>query len=400
MTNPTQPPETADLLNNIETFIGRFVIVPGEAKVALSLFVLHTHAFDAAHATPYGVVISPDKQSGKTRLMEVMALLSAKAWHVSNATPAAIYRKIERDRPTLFLDEIDTIFTKAGEVNDTLTGVLNAGNRPSSKATRCAGQDHEPTDFSVYCPKVMAGIDNGALPDTIRDRSITIHMQRKLREETVEKLTRRVEPEAEALKLQCEAWALAHLDALAAAEPDFPEGLSDRQEEAWEALFAIADLAGGEWPERARHAATTLHGADTGEENLNVRVLGKVREVFGDREQVPTEEILRALNADETLPVGDWHGGRGMTSRELADHLRPFGPRPLSIRQGSNANLKGYKREEFSDAWARYLAPACPQETPHPPRRHSDDLSTDSPPLADWGEFDGKVNSTDHKDAA
>ena len=32
------------------------------------------------------------------------------------------------------------------------------------------------------------------------------------------------------------------------------EGLSDRQEDIWQPLFAVAALAGGDWPERARAA--------------------------------------------------------------------------------------------------------------------------------------------------
>jgi hypothetical protein len=60
------PSETATLLHAIEHVITRYVILPEtHAAVATTLWVLHTHAIDAAHATPYLVASSPDKQSGK-----------------------------------------------------------------------------------------------------------------------------------------------------------------------------------------------------------------------------------------------------------------------------------------------------------------------------------------------
>jgi hypothetical protein len=61
-------------------------------------------AFEAAHATPQSTVLSPDKQSGKTCLLELVR----NGWLVSNVSAAAVYRGIEAgQQPTLLLDEID-----------------------------------------------------------------------------------------------------------------------------------------------------------------------------------------------------------------------------------------------------------------------------------------------------
>jgi hypothetical protein len=40
--------------------------------------------------------------------------------------------------------------------------------------------------------------------------------------------------------------------------PDMPPGVEDRDADVWEALLAVADLAGGHWPTTARKAAVTL----------------------------------------------------------------------------------------------------------------------------------------------
>jgi hypothetical protein len=45
-----------------------------------------------------------------------------------------------------------------------------------------------------------------------------------------------------------------------------PYGLNDRACDNWSPLLAIADLAGGEWPQRARAAALDLSGAGRDDE--------------------------------------------------------------------------------------------------------------------------------------
>lgn len=45
-----------------------------------------------------------------------------------------------------------------------------------------------------------------------------------------------------------------------------------------------------------------------------------------------------------------------MTATQLARALAPFGVRPQTIRfEGEKRIAKGYYRDGFGDAWARYL---------------------------------------------
>ena len=74
---------------------------------AVALWVVHTHAFQAAECTPYLSINSAEKQSGKTRLLEVLELLVARPWLTGRVTAAALIRKVARDTPTLLLDETD-----------------------------------------------------------------------------------------------------------------------------------------------------------------------------------------------------------------------------------------------------------------------------------------------------
>lgn len=355
-----------ELLDAIASVIQRFVVLPSESvAVVLALFVAHTYAFAGSHSTPYLLIISPEKRSGKTRLMELLSILCARPWMVAGASEAALYRKIGQDEPTLLFDEIDAVFGSATERTEPIRGLLNAGNRRGAVIPRCVGAKmDEVKDFPVYCPKVLAGIDLGSrFPETLRDRSVPIRMVRKTGAEPVERFrARHVRLEIEPLIAEMTAWADSAVDWLEEAEPDLPDELDDRKAEACEPLFAIADMARGTWPADARRAAINLSaGSDADSEALGTMMLAKLHEIFGDRHAVTTVEIVGAVNEDETLPFGGFSAGSGLDSRGLARLLKPYGVRPTSVRIGDKTP-KGYRRDDLADAWARYVPdPESPQ---------------------------------------
>ena len=197
--NEARKADTGDLLDGVSAFIERFVVPPStSATTALALFVLHTWAIEAAEATAYMVVTSAEKGSGKTRVLEVLGYLVREPWHTVGVSEAALFRKIEQDEPCLLLDEIDAIFGNNSERTEPLRAALNAGNRRGGRVTRCIPPKMELGEFSVFCPKVLAGIDTGRLPDTIKDRSVILHMKRRRAGEEVERLRHRdVAPQAE-----------------------------------------------------------------------------------------------------------------------------------------------------------------------------------------------------------
>src|SRR5438270_5865687 len=84
-------PNAADLLERLIALIERYVVLPEQyALDLLALYVLHTWAFGASDATPYLVIVSAEKQSGKTRLLEVLAALVRRPWHTASASAAAL----------------------------------------------------------------------------------------------------------------------------------------------------------------------------------------------------------------------------------------------------------------------------------------------------------------------
>lgn len=365
--DPADAPPTGELLDTIAATVERYVVLPDDhARVAVALWVAHTWALDGAHATPYLLVVSPEKRSGKSRLLEVLGLLARKPWYIAAASEAAMFRKIDESRPTLLLDEIDAIFGAASERTEPLRAILNAGNRPGAAVARCVGDgaNQSVVDFSVYCCKVLAGIDTGRVPDTIVDRSIRLAMKRKRPTETVAPFRHRyASEETRPIREAAEAWGATHAEELLEAEPDLPAGLDDRAGEAWEPLLAIADHAGGRWPALARGAALGLIGDESDEPGNGARLLAKLYEAFADAEVLATTTILESVNDDDELPFGGWRKGDGLDARGLSRLLKPYGVRPRSVRiDGATSTSKGYRREQLAEAFERYLPP--PAQSP------------------------------------
>jgi hypothetical protein len=347
---------TAMLLGAVEKLLSTYVRFPdAHSRTATTLYVLHTWAVSSSDVTPYLYVKSPMKRSGKTRLLEILQLACRDALLAASITEAAIFQTIASKRPTLLIDEVDALFTSRSERAELIRGVLNAGNRRGSLAIRDS-RNGEPIEFETFCPKVLAGIDTGKLPDTIRDRSIVIPLERKKREEQVERLrVRDIESQVEELRKRLEEWAAYHVEQLEQVRPEPIIEISDRLDEAWEPLIAIAELAQSGWPERARAAAVALAGAgeDVGEEDHSEILLGALREIFGEREAMFTSDICEALNGDDELPFGAYRRDEGIDGRRLSRMLKPYGVKPKTVRTDAGT-AKGYRCEWFTEAWERY----------------------------------------------
>jgi hypothetical protein len=151
------------------------------------------------------------------------------------------------------------------------------------------------------------------------------------------------------------------MEELRNAEPEMPAGLNDRAADKWRGLIAIADEIGGQAPELARAAALALSGA-AGEDrdNINEQLLVDIRDVFVEREvdRISTADLLQSLIEMQDHPWATWgRSGKAINAKQLAERLKPFKiyPRELRDHQAGGANLRGYIRRHFEDAFARYL---------------------------------------------
>jgi hypothetical protein len=371
-TNPAAPSiDGAALLDEVEAFHRRFNVFPTEAAyVAVTLWDAHAHLIDAFDGTARLAFLSPEPGSGKSRALEIVETLTPRAATTVNASANALFRLVEADggTPTLLFDEIDTVFGPKAGGNEEVRGFLNSGYRRGAKSLRCVGDgSNQSTEwFSSFCAVAMAGL--GSLPDTILTRSVIIRMRKKAPNEKAESYRRRVhEKQGHALRDRLAEWASTVHDQVAQAWPEMPDGVSDRPADVWEPLLAVADAAGGHWPERARAACVELiKAAQEGDEaSLGVRLLTDLRDkVFCGADRMPTAAILEVLQALDDAPWADPNDdGKPLTARGLSkllsQYVRPDNTpiRPRGIRVGSGTP-KGYYAEDLTDAWARYCPPS------------------------------------------
>jgi hypothetical protein len=367
-----KPPGLGMLLGEICEFLRRFIVFESDTQpIICALWVAHAWAIDAFDFTPYLNVGSPEKRAGKTQLLECLNQLVRKPWLTLSVTEAVLFREIDKSQPTLLLDESDALFKKGGGNDDRrepIRALLNAGFKRGAMVPRCMGSGNfEVQHFKVFCAKAFAGI--GTLPDTIADRSLPIRLTRKSRGETVERLRdRNAKILAQPIVNGLEAWSKREdvIKSLNAARPaEIPE-LSDRQADICEPLLAIAEMAGGDWRERARKALVAVCSSDDDDDSLGTKLLAAIRDVFsdGDTDRIATKELLRCLVEQETdAPWAHWweedlrkENTRGPAAR-LAGLLKPFRIKPRVIRLPDESTPRGYMREDFEKLWRCY----CPE---------------------------------------
>jgi hypothetical protein len=349
------------LPDDLAKYVRRFVVLGMHELVAVVLWIVHTHAIDACDTTGYLNVTSPEKASGKTRLLEVLEFLVRDSWLAASTTAAALVRKVDHDSPTLLLDEVDALMKGDKERAEAIRGILNAGYRRSGKCTTCIGQGKDITfrDWRVFGAKALTGI--GGLHDTLASRCIPIALKKRRDDEHIERFRER-EQRAPATELHDRAasWVAEHFDELQAARPELPDDLSDRASDIWEPLLAIADVFGADWPALARVAAARLaNGGNGDDDSKGVELLRDIRTVFNGHERLWTGDLLARLIAIDEAPWGDLYGKR-LDAASLARRLKGYKVKSKDLRIGSDVK-KGFERAAFEDAWARYL-PA--QEAP------------------------------------
>ena len=273
---PAPPCVLAPLLDDVQRYIHRYVVLSTQQAIATTLWVAHCHAFAVAEATPYLNVTSAVKQSGKTRLLEVLEPIVPAAWLTGRVSAAVLTRKVDGETPTLLLECVE-----------------------------------------------------------------------RFRQRDAQRV-------GEPLGAQLHVWKEAAVEALRDAEPALPGALSDRAADVWEPLIAIADLAGDDWPARARRAATGLSGeVSVSDDTVSIRLLEDVGQVLTD-DTIASADLVRRLVILEDRPWADWTGGRPITQARVARLLRPFGIHPMKLRFGETT-ANGYTKRMFVDPWSRYL---------------------------------------------
>ena len=351
-----EPVRGAEILNAIAKRFSHYVVLLKAAADMLALWCAGTHMFRLFQITPRLSVSSPMPECGKTTLRDTAALFCARSVKTENMTTAVMFRLVSGHAPTILADECD----KWLYLNEELRGLLCSGHRNGGYIMRCEGDSNELRQFGCYAPVLLAAI--GALPDQLHSRSIVVRLERA-KEEEIKACARfnlqHVQYENELCR-KLARWIADNREQIAACQPKLPEHLFNRIADNWIPIFAIAEVAGGDWPERCRQALIKLTTREDEADSLRVMLLEDIKQVFvGDR--MFSKDLIAELSKLSERPWPEVCRGKPITERWLARNLAAFGIRSKTLRIDEE-RAKGYEADAFVDAFDRYLTPSMPRE--------------------------------------
>jgi hypothetical protein len=357
-----EPVEIGALLQDIIDAVSKHVVLRIEQLTAIALWVVMAWAHEVAVHSPILAVVSVEPDSGKSTLLGSLRFLVPKPFVSVEPSGPSVYRTVDRDHPTLIIDEADDLFHRKSD----LRAIVNAGWSRGTKIPRV--MQCVTCWFDPFCPKILGVLGNTKLPRTVAGRSIIIRMWPKKPDEKVEDFAFADDETFVNIRRKAVRWVADKASILKDSKPPLPPGLNNRVAANWRLLLAIAAQAGGNWPKLARQAATQLSRRPY-EPSMGVQLLAAINAMLAGRREITSEEIVQGLLAD---PDSVWHEHRGrgpITKHQVAALLREFEIRPVVLHPTQEATLsrRGYRAAQFEDAFARFVPAGRTSE--HKPRR-------------------------------
>jgi hypothetical protein len=211
------------------------------------------------------------------------------------------------------------------------------------------------------------------VPETIEDRALAVRLRRKAKGESVERFRAAKVAELEGLRRRCARWSKDNLLRLRGIDPSVPETLNDRAQDNARALLAIADTAGGHWPNTLRAALVGNSALQSNDdpESVGALLLRDINDIFvgASKDRLGSEALAEKLAALEESPWATWRKGFPITPRNVKKLLEPYEIKPGRDRFGAF-----YAKADFADALERYVAestPEIPSHPSHPSQRHT-----------------------------
>jgi Protein of unknown function (DUF3631) len=351
---PWHEPVAGDqVAETLTAAVKTYAVLSDTTADAIALWVLHTWLVNEFTISPRLALTSPTKGCGKTTVLRVLNKVTRRPRRSGSISPPALFRAVQQFQPTILLDETE----KYIEPNSDLHALLNEGHCKGGTVLRVLGEKLELREFAIF--GAVAFARNGRLPDDLEQRSIIIEMQRRLAHEPLAELR---DDRCESLlriARMCARWAEDNATLVGDFDPEM--GLMiNRNADNWRPLFAIADLVGGDWPDRIRAAATALAPRES--EAVGPMLLADIWTTFEEKaalDRLASVEICETLAAMEGRPWAEWKASKGaspkpLTPNQLARLLKPFGIAPTGTIRVGNRTAKGYYRHQFVEAWDRY----------------------------------------------
>jgi len=351
-----QPVDGAQLLDEMSVALQEHIVLTKEQADTVALYSVYTHGYEMFKVAPRLGVRAPTRECGKSELLLRIQRFVARPLSTENLTAPVLFRLTEQQHATLFVDEFDNLLSDG---KSELLGLFNSGYARDGKAYRLVevGGNYELREFSTFSPLVYGMI--GKPTDSFNSRSISIEMRRATPAEWRSLLSLEDGEEEDqrllALGRQAARWASDNIGLLKVAKPNMGS-MTNRPATNWKPLFAVAEVAGGEWPARARRAAAAaskLKQNPADEEEL----FGAIKAIFDTStlDYVESESLGCRLAQVEGGPWAEYgKTSKPITQNALARLLRNFGIRPGQVGP-EYARKRGYLRVQFEEVFASYV---------------------------------------------
>lgn len=295
-----------DVLDDVVAHNKRFIYHADESTHDLiALWVAHSHGLDKWDYSGRLYIHAPVPGVGKSAQAKVIERMTPNGHRTVGTSAPGLFRAIAQSRPTVFLDEADNQFSPTGGRDKAdVTAVINGGYEPGNYVRRSVNGVSVP--YETYTAMAIVGIDNGTLPEPTQTRCIPVRMSPIPAGVTTERYRWR-----EYAEFDDEIrWQLTN----AALDWEWTETpFKMRQADLWEAMWAVAKAAGGEWPERCRIAAERHQWRDVVSQQH--RFLMAVRDWFTEHPaetKVQSSVLARWVSSYDDLPTME---GKGVAQR-------------------------------------------------------------------------------------
>lgn len=340
-----------ELLVELVETVKQYIVADDEVITVLVLWCIFTWCMDIVYYAPILHITSSEKQSGKTKLLNITKRLTCSPKIVSSITKAALFRKVSERQDTLLFDKLEKTFLKQKDViNMFVSGFIDDGR----SIICCIGKGNDPKPYCTWGAKAICSL--GMLPKEINAVSIVLPLKRKSKNEKIidiissnpeiwNKLTNKIAKFVEDNK-----------EMIATIEVPYVEELTDTLNDYWSSLFKIALTVNVNWFEKAKKAAISLTCGDHQIEGSNIELLKAIKTIFDEKQErnISSDELCITLNKQHpNLKI--LNKGKELTPRGLANILKEFSITPNTVNLSSNKKRKGYKLKQFTDIFDNYL---------------------------------------------
>ena len=362
-------PQWIEIFENLYTILTSFICFQSEEEpIVITNWIVFTYLAPYFSYAPYLHIYSATERCGKSKTIEVIECLVNNPLNTVNISDSSLFRSLnEEGGTTLILDEIDKLDKQARSEQ---ISILNSGySRRGAQVVRSEKNSEGKFVYKTYNPfgpKILSGIGQENLGNTLRDRSFPIELKRMLPHERTVRLIH------DSQFQMLEDWKnkiIENVEELKNSEDIFNEYLiesviniladlnsDDRAIDISHPLIAIACLGSDDWAIKSINAVNNLTGKKTEEVSWETEILIICKEIASTDTNtgIHTKSLLEKINFWPESRFQNFNNGNGINSNQLSKVLKSFDIKSTQLRVNGE-NKRGYNWDDFQDAFNRWL---------------------------------------------